>query len=171
MLFATLALSDLVHQPTKLAGKIGTGNQNVDYGDPVINALIQRLCPDPGAANRLARNYTPRGSVGAARIVSIHTDKDGLVVVENESVYAGVVPAANLTTAIVVEAVPSHCGFSGAELVAGWEALRAWVAGAPQPTAADIQTLCLALAPVFGGPCRIDPTYVVPDMDGRIRPR
>jgi hypothetical protein len=27
------------------------------------------------------------------------------------------------------------------------------------------------LAPQAGGPCRIDPAFVIPDMDGRIRPR
>jgi len=171
MLFATLGLSDLVHDPTKLAGHIGTGNQNVDYGDPEINAFVQRAVPNPGAANRLSRNFTPRGDVGNSKIVSMHTDKDGLVFVENESAYAHVVPATNLTTAIVVEAVPTHCEFTGAEVVAGWEALRAWIDGGPQPSAAAIQGMCLALEPVYGGPCRIDPAFVIPDIDDRIRPR
>jgi hypothetical protein len=171
MLFATFAMADLVHDQGKLHGKIGTGNATVLYGDPLIDATIARVSPDPGPANRLAKSYSPTGEVGAVRIVSLHTDKDGLLLVENESEYASVVPPANLTTAVVVETVPSHCGFTGAELVAGWEALRGWVAGGPQPTAAFIQALCLAIEPVFGGPCRIDPAFVIPDLDGRIRPR
>jgi hypothetical protein len=111
--------------------------------------------------------------VGMAKIVSMHTDKDGLVLVENESEYASVVPAGNLTTAIVVEDLPTHCGFTEGELVAGWESLRIWLAGAPQPTAADIQAICesMVLAGLASGPCRIDPAFVVPDMDGRIKPR
>lgn len=168
---ATFGLSDVVHDPTKLGGHIGAGNANVDYGDSGINATIARVSPNPGAENRLGRHYTATGNVGATKIVSMHTDKDGQVVVENESEYASVVPAGNLTTAIVVEDVPSHCGFTDAEGAAGWETLRTWVAGGPQPTPESIQATCLGLEPIFGGPCRIDPTFVVPDMDGRIRPR
>jgi len=169
--YVTFAMSDLVHDHRKLKGRIGVGNENVVYGDPVTDAQIERVSPHPGAAHRLQEDYTPTGNVGNVKIVSLHTDKDGLVFVENESEYASVVPASNLTTAVVVEAVPSHCGFTPAEAVAGWETLRGWVAGGPQPTAAGIQGLCAALAPTVGGPCRIDPTFVIPDMDGRIRPR
>ena len=169
---ATFALSDLVHDPRKLAGHLGAGNANVDYDDELINTTIMRVSPNPGAENRLGRHYTPTGNVGSTKIVSMHTDKDGQVVVENESEYAAVVPAQNLTTAIVVEDEPSHCGFSDAEGLAGWESLRSWVAGGPQPTAASIQGSCLALmGPSFPGPCRIDPSFAIPDMDSRIRPR
>jgi hypothetical protein len=169
--YATFAMSDLVHDPGKLSGKIGTGNVGVDYDDPAINASIARVSPNPGAATRLRKNYTPTGDVGRTKIVSLHTDKDGLVVVENEAEYAMAVRERNLTTAIVVEAVPSHCGFTQAELVAGWESLRGWVNGAPQPTAAGIQATCEAISTAFAGPCRIDPGFVVLDMDWRIRPR
>lgn len=170
--FGTFGMSDLVHSKTKLNGKLGTGNASVDYGDPLVNATIERVEPNPGAANRFEKNYTPTGFVGDVKIVSMHTDKDGIVLVENQHEYAEVVPAANLTTAIVVEEVPTHCGFTGAELVAGWEALRGWVAGDPQPSAAAIQFLCQAIeGQDFPGPCRIDPDFVVPDMDGRVRPR
>ena len=169
--YATFGMSDLVYDPRKLSGKIGTGNVGVDYGDPAINASIARVSPNPGAANRLGKSYTPTGNVGRTKIVSLHTDKDGLVLVENEAEYAMVVPAGNLTTAVVVEAVPTHCGFTQAEIVAGWESLRAWVNGAPQPTAASIQGTCQYLPSTFSGPCRIDPGFVIPGMDGRVRPR
>jgi hypothetical protein len=168
--YATFALSDLVHDRRKLKGRIGAGNESVVYGDP-LDATIERVTPHPGAAHRLQESFTPTGNVGSTKIVSLHTDKDGLVIVENESEYASVVPAANLTTAVAIEAAPTHCGFTGAETVASWEALRGWVAGGPKPTAATIQGTCSALAPTFGGPCRIDPAFVIPDMDGRIRPR
>jgi hypothetical protein len=171
MSYATFAMSDLVHDPRKLKGRIGVGNAAVTYGDPAIDAAIERVEPHPGAAHRLEESYTPTGEVGSTKVVSLHTDKDGLVIVENESEYASVVPASNLTTAVAVEAVASHCGFSAAETAASWESLRAWVAGGPQPTAATIQGRCTALAPRLGGPCRIDPGFVIPDMDGRIRPR
>lgn len=169
--YATFAMSDLVHDHRKLKGRIGVGNLNLFYDDPAVDTLIERVSAHPGAAHRLENSYTPTGLVGSTKIVSLHTDKDGLVIVENESEYASVVPASNLTTAVAVEAMPSHCGFSPAEVVAGWEALRGWVAGGPQPSAATLQGMCNALAPTVGGPCRIDPGFVVPDMDGRIRPR
>ena len=169
--FATFALSDLTHDQAKLRRHIGAGNANVVYGDPVVDASITRAWPEFGAGQKLRENFTPRGQVRGAKIVALHTDKDGLVLVENEHEYAEVVPPMNLTTAIAVETTPSHCGFTNAETLAGWEMLRSWVGGAPQPTAAGIQALCQVLAPQVGGPCRIDPAFVIPDMDGRIRPR
>jgi hypothetical protein len=100
----------------------------------------------------------------------MHTDKDGLIFVENKSDYASKVSPENLTTAIAVEEEPSHCGFTNAEVFAGWESLRAWVGGSEQPTATDIRTLCTQVEPTVGGPCRIDPSFVIPDLDTRIRP-
>lgn len=171
--YVTFAMSDLVHDPGKLAGQIGLGNAGVTYGDAAIDADIARVSPNPGASNRLARHFTPTGNVGPAKIVSIHTDKDGLVVVENESAWASIVPADQLATGIVVEEAPTHCGFTPAETAAGWEALRAWVAGAPKPSAAVLQGTCQAIVAggLAAGPCRIDPAFVIPPIDSRIRPR
>jgi len=171
--FATFALSDLVHDPAKLNGGAALGNSEVDYGDAAVDAGIERVEADPAARQTLLDNYTPTGAVGDAKIVSIHTDKDGLVLVENESEYANVVPAGRLTTAVVVEDEPSHCDFTEAEVLAAWEVLRGWVAGGPQPTAADLQSTCQGLAGggQASGPCRFDPSFVIPDLDGRIRPR
>ena len=171
MVFVTHGMADLVHDQTKLNGKIGTQNLTVDYEDPVINATIKRVSGDVGASHRLVKNYTPSGDIGGTRIVSLHTDKDGLVIVENETAYRSVVPASNFTSAVAVEGTPSHCGFTPAEVVAGWESLRAWVSGAPQPTPGSIQATCQVVAPIVGGACRIDPAFVLPDPDGRMRPR
>ncbi len=102
--------------------------------------------------------------------MSLHTDGDGLVIVENESEYQSVVPASNLTVAIVNEAGNTHCGFTAAELTAGWESLRGWVASGIQPSAAGIQGLCGLIDPT-PGQCRIDPGFVLADLDTRIPPR
>jgi pimeloyl-ACP methyl ester carboxylesterase len=171
MWHATFGLSDLVHDRGKLRGKIGAGNRNVDYGDAAINEAIERVRPKKKKARKLARHFTPKGHVGDVKIISLHTDKDGLVIVENESEYAAVVPAPNLTTAIVVEDEPTHCLFSPAEVIAAWEELRRWIDGGPQPTAADVQAECRDLRSLLGGPCRIEPAFEIPSMDGRIRPR
>lgn len=171
--FATFALLDLIRDPRKLAGGNPFGNENVDYGDAEVNANIERVSQDHGVLRHFLDNYTPTGRVGDTKIVSIHTDKDGLVLLENESEYASVVPAANFTLGVVVEDEPSHCGFTPAEIVAAWESLRAWVAGAPKPDAAALQGACQGLVAggLAEGPCRIDPGAAVPDLNDRVRPR
>ena len=177
MVFATNGIANLIFDPGKLDGGQGLGNIGVVYDDPEVDATIERVKADRKAARELQRNFTPRGELenGNVRIVSLHTDKDGLVIVENQSEYQAVVDAANLTVGVAVEASPTHCGFSPAELVAGWESLRGWLAGAPQPTATSLQGTCQFVEATqgafFPGPCRIDPTYEIADMDGRIAPR
>ncbi len=167
--FATFGHSNLIFDPAKLDGKQGMGNADVVY-PPAVPANIERVAAHPGGANRLRKNYQPTGNVGSVVHVSMHTDKDGLVIVENESEYASVVPASNFTVAVAIEASPTHCGHSAGEVIAGWESLRGWVAGGPQPTAASIQFLCGLIDPTPGA-CRIDPSFVIPDMDGRVPPR
>jgi hypothetical protein len=95
------------------------------------------------------------------------------VIVENESEYASVAPADKFSVAVAIEGVGTHCGNTPAEIVASWESMRGWAAGGPQPTAASIQATCgfVAMNPATPGPCRIDPSFVIPDMDGRSRPR
>jgi hypothetical protein len=168
--FAVFALSDLIFDPAKLDGQQGVGNVGVTYDNASIDAAIARVAAHPGGANRHAKNYTPSGKVGDVKIVSIHTDGDGLVIVEQEQTYQDVVDPANLTVAIVDEAGFTHCGFTPGELTAGWEALRGWVASGTQPSAAAIQGTCQFIDPT-PGQCRIDPAYVIPNMDIRTPPR
>jgi hypothetical protein len=169
--YATFALSDLIHDRRKLRGKQGVGNADVDYGDAAIDAAIERVAPRPGAARRLRKNYTPSGNLGPVKVVALHTDKDGLVVVENEAAYLEKAPADRLTVGVAIESEPSHCGFSPAEVLAGWAELLDWVEDERQPSAADLQVSCQQFAALVPGPCRIDPAFVIPDLDDRIRPR
>jgi hypothetical protein len=169
MVFVTNGLSNLIFAPDKLDGGQGVGNVGVTYNDPAIDASIQRVAYDNQARNRLFKYFTPKGDVGATKIVSIHTDGDGLVIVENEQTYRDVVPAANLTTAIVNEAGNTHCGFTAPELISGWESLRGWLAGGSQPTPTSIQAACLTIG--TAAQCRIDPSYVLGSFDSRIPAR
>jgi len=172
--FALFGLSNLIFDAVKLKGGQAVGNANVNYDNGgVVDNNIARVTAKSSAAKKLKKNYIASGKVGKTKIVSLHTDKDGLVIVENENFYASVVPRSNLTTAIAVETTPTHCGFNMAEEVAGWESLRAWVAGGPQPTAQDIQNTCASLVAnsQATGPCRIDPSFVIPPITNRIRPR
>ncbi len=170
--FVTFGLADLVFDPRKLGFDQVFTNTDVVYGGG-LDGTIARVSADQDARRRFFDNYTPSGKVGDVKIVSMHTDKDGLVIVENETDYASKVPAGNLTVAIVVEDEPSHCGFTPAELIAGWESLRGWVAGAPQPTAAALQGVCQLVAtnPQSPGPCRIDPGFVLQPLNDLVRPR
>ncbi|MEM6793703.1 MAG: hypothetical protein AAF725_06945 [Acidobacteriota bacterium] len=171
--FVTLGLADLIFDPNKLNFGQGVGNATTVYGDAEIDANIQRVPFDPAARQLLVDNYTPTGRVGDVKIVGLHTDKDGLIVYEHSTDYAGIVPAQNITMGIVVEETPTHCGFTAAETAGAWESLRAWVAGAPQPPVAQLQATCEAIAAggLAAGPCRIDPDFVPQDLNVRIRPR
>ncbi len=170
--FASHGVSNVIFDPGKLDGGQGMSNIGVTYNDPVVNANILRVTPDKKARKRLEKYYSPNGNVGDTKIVSIHTDKDGLVIVENESAYQSVVPAANLSVGVAIEAAPSHCGFTQAEILGGWEALRGWIAGGPQPTAATLQGTCQVVEGLgASGPCRIDPGYVIGDFSDRIPER
>ncbi len=169
MVFVTNGLSNLIWAPDKLNGGQGVGNVGVLYNDAGVDAAIQRVAYDDQANKRLQKYFTPKGDVGATKIVSLHTDGDGLVIVEHEEDYADKVPAANLSIAIVNESGNTHCGFNASELTAGWEELRDWIAGGPQPTAQDVQDRCLTLGPPAS--CRIDPGYALGEFDSRIPPR
>jgi hypothetical protein len=170
--YGVFAMSNVIWDPAKLNGGQGVGNANVNYdGGGFIDTNIQRVSANPGAVNKLGKYFTPAGTVGSVKIVSLHTDGDGLVIVENESDYAGKVPAGNLTTAIVDESGNTHCGFTSSETVAGWESLRGWLASGTQPTATDVQNTCLVISGGNLSQCRINPAYVIANINGRIRPR
>jgi hypothetical protein len=172
MVFATHGVSNVIWEEGKLNGGQGMSNIGVTYTDAAVDAAIQRVTPDTKARKRLQQNFTPKGSVGSTKIVSIHPDGDGLVFVEQEQPYRDTVPAGNFSLGIVDEAGNTHCGFTEAETLGGWEALRGWVDGGPQPTASDIQNTCLFVQGLgASGPCRIAPAYVLGNMDTRTPPR
>lgn len=175
--YSVFALGDLVHDRGKLKGKSAIGNAAAKYTDAAIDAAIARVQPKNGPARRLRKNYTPTGINGDIKVLGMHTDQDGLVVVENLGEYARQVAANgnpdNLVVAVVREETPSHCGFTQAEGLAGWESLTAWIGGVARPTVADLQNSCdtfvgLGLA---AGPCRFDPDYTIGRLDDRIPPR
>ena len=102
MWYVTFGMADLVYDRKKMGGKQGAGNENVDYGDEAVNEDIERFSPKESRAKRLGKFYTPNGDVGDVKILSLHTDKDGFVFVENESELASVVPPDQLTIGVVV---------------------------------------------------------------------
>src|SRR5690606_16157257 len=171
--YAVFVLSELVRSPDALAGANPFTTAGVDYGDlPDIDAGIRRIVADPRAADLLHRASDFGGDIGAAKVLTMHTSRDELVVAANQEFIREVVPPQQLVSAIVAEDAPSHCGFSEAEGVAGWQSLREWIDGAPKPEVADLQALCGELA-AWGleGPCRFDPDAELVPFDSLVRPR
>lgn len=174
MAYATFGLADLVHDPGKLDGAAALGNAGVDYGDHDLNERIARHPIAPADRLRLSNNYDPTGELGRARMVALHTSGDGLVPVESLSHYAAKAPSGRLAAAVAQEDAPTHCGFSAAEVVAGWNALTDWVErDAPQPGAAQLQDACQSLSAsgAHPGPCRLAPIDGLGSLDERVRPR
>lgn len=173
MELAGFGLADLIGDPRKLGGAQAMDNATVVYPDPAIDAQIERVSADPAARNRLFDHYTPRGTLSQTRVIALHTSQDGLVFVEHLAEYAAVAPGDRLTGAVVAEVDPTHCGFTEAEVVAGWESLRGWVAGLPQPSPADLQAVCQALVNggLADGPCRIDPAFAIDPLAARVPER
>ena len=171
--YATYALSDMVRAPDKLNDLNPFSTLGVDYNDDTLNANITRISPEPFGQLYFKWSSDFRGRVSPlTKVISIQTSQDQLVIPANQDVLRHALPASQLTSALVNESSPTHCGFTLAEGVAGWEALRAWVAGAPQPRVSDLQTTCsAAVAQGAAGPCRYDASIAVPSFDSQVRPR
>ncbi len=171
--YATYALSDLLRASDKLDGASPFDNIGVDYGDATIDAGIARIQGDPLASLYFHWASDFRGDIDPmTKVISVHTSRDQLVIPANQYVLRQTLPAMQLTSALVNEATPSHCGFSLAEGVGGWEALRTWIADGHQPGVTDIQHDCqAAVAGGANGPCRYDPEILVPSFDSQVRPR
>jgi len=172
--YSTFVLSELVRAPDKLDGHNAFTTAGVDYAsDPAIQAGIERLVAEPAAAALLRSVSDFHGDVGDAKVLSMHTSRDQLVIPGNQDFIRNALPPNQLTSAIVDEPEPTHCGFTDAEGVAGWEALRAWKAGASQPAVADLQAECNAVVATgqVTGPCRFDPDAQIVPFDSIVRPR
>lgn len=155
--YAIFELPRLINEPGKLAGRIPFHNVAVDYGDADINQRITRSVALPSHRQALQQNYTPQGTIDDTKLLSIHTAGDGLVRVENAQFLAGLIAPAALTTAIVAEAQPTHCGFTVAEGESAWNELRSWTEGGTQPSAQSLQAACVASAGV--AECRFDSDF------------
>ncbi len=173
MAYATFGMSDLLRADDKLDGAAALDNQFVDYGDAQINQDIRRVQADRLAALELKLNYVPRGDLRAAKVLSTHTSGDGLVVPGHQLFLRQLLPEAQLVSAIVREEEASHCGYSDAEIVAGWDELRLWLDGGPKPTVGSLNATCAGLrsAGVADGECRFDASIEPAPLEQTLRPR
>lgn len=169
--YAAFVMSELVRAPDALDNRNPFTTVGVDYDLPQVQIGIQRIVADADAAALLHAVSDFGGEVGDAKVLSMHTSRDELVIPGNQDFVRAVLPPEQATIAIVAEDTPTHCGFSEAEGLAGWEALRAWMAGAPQPQSADLQHGCEQLVGLVDGPCRFDPAAQIVPFDAVVRPR
>ncbi len=170
--YAIYALSDLVRAPDKLNNSNPFTTVGVDYNDATLNSDILRIQADPFASLYFRWASDFRGDIGGAKVISVQTSQDQLVIPANQYTLRQTLPSTQLTSAIVNETTPTHCGFSLAEGVSGWEALRRWIAGGPQPSVNDLQAGCYsASAAGASGACRYDASIVPPSFDSQVRPR
>ena len=171
--YASFGLSELVRAPDKLAGGNPFTSLDVNYGDALIDTRVPRIGADPLAAFDLARASTLTGRVGAhTRIVSLHTDGDELVRLSHQQSVRTLYGTKALSVP-VDEAVGSHCGFSSAELVAGWEQLRARMAESQSSwnTLRLVEDCAAAIRQGWTGPCRFAPDLAVDTLATTMRPR
>lgn len=173
MFYATYGLGDLYRDGTKLGGRPAISTRNVVYGDPIVERDIRRVSADAFAHLDLLRHFAPLGQVGGAKVLTTHTSRDGLVVPEHARALEGKLPAAQWTRAFVVENSPSHCGYSDAELLGGFEALTRWIDGGPQPDAQSVQAACQreASANAALGACRYNPSYSPGLLSAKLKAR
>lgn len=173
MFYATYGLGDLYRDSAKISERAAISTRNVIYPDPIINRDIRRVDADAFASLDLKRAFQPQGQVGAAKVLTTHTSGDGLVVAAHARALEGKLPEAQWSRAFVVESSPSHCGYSDAELLGGFEALTDWVDGGAKPDALAIQASCQRerTANAALGACRYDPNYQPGALSATLRPR
>ena len=154
--YAVFAMSDVVRAPEKLGGRSPFDSARSAYASGENVSALPDVRADPFGRFDLADASSLAGT-GRAKILSLHTSKDQLVVPAHQAYLRRRYPAERIVSAIVAEDAPTHCAFTVAEGLAGWQALRAWSAGAPKPSVASLQSACTAiLATGAAGPCRID---------------
>lgn len=172
--YATYALGDLVRAPDKLAARNPFTSFGVDYDSALIQSRVPDIRSDALARLdfRLATDLSGRAA-GSVRMLSLHTSGDELVRPAHQQALRALYPAPQLLSALVSEDAPSHCGFTLAEVSAGWDLLRQAVAdAATMPTVADLQSRCLQIADAgIAGPCRIDAGLEPGDIDDTMRAR
>lgn len=173
MFYATYGISELVRDPAKIGERPALGNRHVIYGEASVQSGIRRVDADAFAALDLKRHFTPTGRVGQAKVLTTHTSGDGLVVPEHARALEGKIPPQQWSQAFVVESKPSHCDYSDAELIGGFESLTRWIDNGPRPDPLSLQAECelqRAANPSLGA-CRYAPGFAPGALDAKLKPR
>jgi pimeloyl-ACP methyl ester carboxylesterase len=105
-------------------GKVFFDNVDTDYGDPGLNAVVDRFEVSPSAANYLAKYYQPDGDL-AVPVVTLHTAYDPVAPAFHEAIYAGIVAAAGRSGMLTQTMTPGlgHCTFQPSEVLTAFGTL------------------------------------------------
>ena len=182
LVFGTTVRQDIEQR----VGGNPSGNVDANYGPRVSageRALIEqvsagstdknlavlaggtRINPDPAARDKFATLGTPTGDVRVPTL-TVHTEADPLVLVQNEAVFAGKVSASEKKTADLVQLYTKapatypkpapygagHCNFTGGEVTGTLTVLDNWVRGGTYPAGPVVTT-------AFGSDTGLDLTY------------
>jgi len=107
-------------------GHIPFDNQNVTYADAALNLGIQRWVGDADALNYVSHYYTPSGRI-AIPVQTLHSDRDPVVPVWHEGVYAQLVAGQGTTDLLEQSVVPAygHCAFTSDQVLTAFDQLIA----------------------------------------------
>ncbi|HEY6745010.1 MAG TPA: hypothetical protein VI357_04755 [Mycobacteriales bacterium] len=185
LVFGTTVRQDIEQR----VGGNPSGNVDADYGARVSaseRALIEtvaagstdanlatlsrgtRITPDPAARAKFEALGTPAGDVQVPTL-TVHTEADPLVLVQNEGVFAAKVAASDRRTADLVQLYTKapatypkpapygagHCNFTGGELTGTLTLLDNWVRVGTYPAGRAITT-------AFGSDTGLDLAYRPP---------
>jgi len=122
---------NLRYTPDLLAhthGHIPFDNRDVVYAHPGLNQGIQRWTGDPDALNYAAKYYTPTAAIRIP-IQTLHTDRDPVVPVWHEAIYAQHAIEQGTTDLLQQMTVSAfgHCAFTGPQMLAAFGQLLARV--------------------------------------------
>jgi hypothetical protein len=162
LLFASAGIAEVYHKRTKR--RVPWSNTGVLYAPPTLtpeeqqglNSGVRHVGSDAKATKYMRKFFEPRAKTDV-KVLTLHALDDGLVLAANQEKYRAAFEAAGKLDQLVQLYTPTggHCGFSGAEHVAVFLALTAWVEQGTVPTALAVNATCQQAEALAGGPCRI----------------
>jgi hypothetical protein len=121
-----------------------------------FDADVARVPRDAAARLAFHRDSSLDGSA-ATRIVSIHTEGDGIVPARQQRLLQQRMGWSRVLSGVTHESTSTHCGFSQGEYDAAWDTLHDWLMSSVEtaPELAALQAHCVTRNV---GPCRFDAT-------------
>jgi pimeloyl-ACP methyl ester carboxylesterase len=169
--FATNGMYDLVQDTGKLSGKRAGWNEGITYPDLGLDAGIDRISAGPGR-KKLSKafyvDYTRgKGAKIEYPIVHLANNNDFLTIPGFQTVFMQATDDGGKDRTSAWIDGGGHCNFTPEEIEATANEFLDWVNGGPQPTAADLESACLALPSGEAATCRFDLGFTPPLLSER----
>ena len=171
--WGTFSLRDVIE---KVGGASPFGNVGVRYSgsadDAALNAAVQRIPADPGAAARFAADVDHAGRFRVP-VLTTHGIGDSTVFVEGHDTLRQRMQAAGNGERLVQTFVDSreHSYLGDAIYPPLFEALLRWVEQGVKPSPGGIAARCAELRPAARAECRFVVDYTPRPLASRIPPR